>query len=91
MTLSWTTGSASLGCSASSWVGTRSILRRIHSNAQGYVVKRAAIGSYDWLYVLKADGKEYLLKECLADRRSVSPQLIHQLGAVAESGRMQLP
>jgi hypothetical protein len=71
--------------------GNQVDLRRIHSNAQGYVVKRTALGSYDWLYVLKADGKEYLLKECLADRRSVSPQSIHQLGAVAESGRMQLP
>ena len=39
----------------------------------------------------QADGKEYLLKECLSGRRSVSPQPIHLLGAVAESGRMQLP
>jgi hypothetical protein len=66
-------------------------LRQIHSNSQGYVVKRTAVGSYDWLYVLKADGKEYLLKECFPGRRSVSPQPIHLLGAVAESGRMQLP
>ena len=71
--------------------GNQVDLRRIHSNAQGYVVKRTAAGAYDWLYVLKADGTEYLLKECLAGRRSVSPQSIHQLGAVAEFGRMQLP
>jgi hypothetical protein len=55
------------------------------------VVKRVPAGSYDWLYILKADGKEYLLKECFSGRRSVSPQPIHLLGAVAESGRMQLP
>lgn len=66
-------------------------LRRIHSNAKGYVVKRSVADSYDWLYVLRADGREYLIKECLADRRSVNPQLQHELGAVAESGRMQLP
>jgi hypothetical protein len=71
--------------------GTQVDLRNIHSNAQGYVVKRVPAGSYDWLYILKADGKEYLLKECFSGRRSVSPQPIHLLGAVAESGRMQLP
>ena len=31
-------------------------LRRIHSNSGGYVVKRAAEDSYDWLYVL--DGQD---------------------------------
>ena len=61
-------------------------LRRIHSNSQGYVVKRSLANSYDWLYVLRADGREYLLKECFADRRSVNPQACHELGAVAESG-----
>ena len=54
-------------------------LRRIHSNAQGYVVKRSAANSYDWLYVLKADGREYLLKECFAERRAVNPQAVHEL------------
>src|SRR6476469_6532167 len=48
--------------------GAQVDLRRIHSNAQGYVVKRSAPDSYDWLYVLKADGREYLLKECFAER-----------------------
>jgi PD-(D/E)XK nuclease superfamily protein len=61
-------------------------LRRIHSNSAGYVVKRTLPESYDWLYVLRPDGAEYLLRECHADRRSVTPQRSHLIGAVAESG-----
>ena len=63
--------------------GAKVDLRRIHSNAGGYVVKRAAERSYDWLYVLRADGKEFLLPECFAGRRSVTPQPAHELSAVA--------
>jgi hypothetical protein len=37
-------------------------LRRIHSNSSGYVVKRARSGAYDWLYVLKSTGEEFLLR-----------------------------
>jgi hypothetical protein len=61
-------------------------LRRIHSNAGGYVVKRSAAASYDWLYVLNADGRQYLVKQCLSGRRSFNPGPEHMLGAVAESG-----
>lgn len=61
-------------------------LRRIHSNAGGYVVKRSAAAAYDWLYVLNAAGQEYLVKECLSGRRSFNPGPEHVLGAVAESG-----
>ena len=61
-------------------------LRRIHSNSNGYVVKRAAADAYDWLYVLRSDGEEYLFKECFVGRRSVNLQDVHGLGAVAESG-----
>lgn len=61
-------------------------LRRIHSNSKGYVVKPTSKDAYDWLYVLKADSSEFLIRECLADRRSVTPQVKHQFGAVAESG-----
>jgi hypothetical protein len=61
-------------------------LRRIHSNSNGYVVKRTALGAYDWLYVLDARGSEYLLKTCLAGRRSVTLRDSDKLGAVAESG-----
>jgi hypothetical protein len=60
-------------------------LRRVHSNATGYVVKRAAPASYDWLYVLH-DGHEYLLRRCLSGRRSVTLKPGDILGAVAESG-----
>lgn len=61
-------------------------LRRIHSNANGYVVKRAAEASYDWLYVFDGDGAQYLIKECLAGRRSITLRDTDTLGAVAESG-----
>jgi hypothetical protein len=47
-------------------------LRRIHSNSSGYVMKRVVEGSYDWLYVLDEGNSEYLIKECLAERRSVN-------------------
>jgi PD-(D/E)XK endonuclease len=61
-------------------------LRRIHSNSNGYVVKRTLAGSYDWLFVLDGDGREYLIKSCLAGRRSVTLQDGDRIGAVAESG-----
>jgi hypothetical protein len=48
--------------------------------------RRAADNSYDWLYVLRKDGREYLLKECFGGRRSVNLQDADALGAVAESG-----
>ncbi len=48
-------------------------LRRIHSNSQGYVVKKSKPNAYDWLYVLTGNGGEYLLKECFVNRRSVKP------------------
>ena len=50
-------------------------LRNIHSNSNGYVVKKAKQNSYDWLYVLfEINGvfEEHLFKECFANRRSVS-------------------
>ncbi|HEU5211448.1 MAG TPA: group I intron-associated PD-(D/E)XK endonuclease [Gaiellaceae bacterium] len=66
-------------------------LRRIHSNSSGYVVKPTLEGSYDWLYVLDHDGVEYLITSCLAGRRSVTLREGDALGAVAESGLLQLP
>ncbi len=61
-------------------------LRRIHSNASGYVVKRTTADSYDWLFVLDGTNSEYLIKACFAGRRSVSLRASDKLGAVAESG-----
>jgi PD-(D/E)XK endonuclease len=61
-------------------------LRRIHSNSTGYVTKLLPDGAYDWLYVLRPDGEEFLIKECHAGRRSVTPRTEHRLGGVAESG-----
>jgi hypothetical protein len=48
-------------------------LRRIHSNSNGYVVKKTKEDSYDWLYVFKNTGEEYLIKQCLANRNSIVP------------------
>lgn len=66
-------------------------LRRIHSNSDGYVTKLILENAYDWLYVLRPEGSEYLVKQCHAGRRSFTPQAEHQIGAVAESGLLQLP
>lgn len=52
-------------------------LRRIHSNSQGYVVKKTRANAYDWLYVLRSDGSEFLIPECLEGRRSIRPTLAH--------------
>ncbi len=54
-------------------------LRRVHSNSTGYVVKKTKPNSYDWLYVLMSDGREYLIKECLDSRRSVRPKEIYRI------------
>ena len=61
-------------------------LRAIHSNSTGYVVKRTPPDAYDWLYVLNAAGREFLVKRCLAGRRALNLGVQHELGAVAESG-----
>jgi PD-(D/E)XK endonuclease len=66
-------------------------LRRIHSNSSGYVVKRTVEGSYDWLYVLDGTGAEYLIKECFAERRSVTLRDTDRVRPVEESGRTSDP
>ncbi len=70
---------------------TESALRCIHSNSRGYVVKTVRAEAFDWLYVLRPGGAEYVLQECPSGRRSVTPQEKHLIGAVAESGLLQLP
>jgi len=53
---------------------TRQIaLRRIHSNSKGYVVKKTKNNAYDWLYIFKNTGEEYLIKKCLVNRNSIVP------------------
>jgi hypothetical protein len=59
-------------------------LRRIHSNSKGYVVKRVNPDAYDWLYVLSPDGAEFLIRQCLANRRAVTLNPKFQIGGVAE-------
>jgi hypothetical protein len=60
-------------------------LRQIHSNSGGYVVKLVPRDAYDWLYMLCKDGREYLVKECLYGRRSVTLSPAYLLGAMAET------
>lgn len=50
-------------------------LRRIHSNSKGYVVKKTKTNAYDWLYIFKSNGKEYLIKKCLVNRNSIVPTI----------------
>jgi len=57
-------------------------LRRVHSNSRGYVVKKPKPNSYDWLYILKSTGEEYLIKKCLSGRRAIFPQAKHLLHVV---------
>ena len=66
-------------------------LRRIHSNSTGYIVKETENGAYDWLYVLHEANCEYLVKTCFVGRHYVTLRDADKVGAVAESGRMQLP
>ena len=58
-------------------------LRRIHSNSQGYVVKKTKLNAYDWLFILFSDGREYLIKSCLDGRRSIKPVEDHRLNGLA--------
>ncbi len=60
-------------------------LRRIHSNSKGYVVKKAIENAYDWLYIYKNSGEEYLLKSCLHSRRSFTPNSEYLLASVLKS------
>jgi hypothetical protein len=55
-------------------------LRSIHSNSSGYVVKKTKEDAYDWLYILKSDGSEYLIRSCLNSRRSVRPKETDKIG-----------
>ena len=54
-------------------------LRRIHSNSKGYVIKKMKEGSYDWLYILNKDKEEYLIKQCLFNRRSIKPTYVNMI------------
>lgn len=40
-------------------------LRGTHHNGGGFVNKHYKENSYDWLYVYRPNGEEYLVKECL--------------------------
>lgn len=56
------------------FTSTREVdLRRIHSNSNGYVIKKTVENAYDWLYILNSQDNEYLIRNCLANRRSIKP------------------
>lgn len=38
-------------------------LKRVHTNGAGYVVKFYSLEDFDWLYVYRADGVEFLFTE----------------------------
>lgn len=54
-------------------------LRNIHSNSKGYVVKKVDKKAYDWLYVYTKSGEEFLYKDCLSGRRSISLSMMSKL------------
>jgi hypothetical protein len=60
-------------------------LRRIHSNSSGYVIKPIAEDAYDWLYVLRGDGSEFLMLECHTGRRAVTPGPADELHGVVRA------
>lgn len=57
-------------------------LRRIHSNSQGYIVKKYTINSFDWLFVYHSSGSMFLFKEDLSERTSLSLPLLKTEDAV---------
>lgn len=58
-------------------------LRRIHSNSSGYVIKKTKKSAYDWLFVHRLDGRQYLIKACLDGRRSIRPNDEYLVATVA--------
>jgi hypothetical protein len=49
-------------------------LRNIHTNGKGWVIRKTKENDYDWLYVYKNNGSEYLYKECLVERTAITPK-----------------
>ena len=60
-------------------------LRNIHSNSTGYIVKKISTPVYDWIYILTQSGEEYVIEECLINRRSVKPSKVHSIKRFQES------
>ncbi len=54
-------------------------LRRIHSNSKGYVIKKYEEASYDWLYVFRLDGKEFLITDVRHNQSTITPQNKHSI------------
>ena len=64
-------------------------LRRIHSNSKGYVVKKTKVNVYDWLYILTNDNKEYIVRKCLHERRSIKPAEQYRIRNVSQQNEME--
>lgn len=65
-------------------------LKKVHSNAQGYVVKKTLTGDYDWLFVYSPTLGEYLVQECLVGRTSLTVQDKYRLQLASwQSGLLQ--
>lgn len=54
-------------------------LRNIHSNSKGYVIKKTIAQTYDWLYILLSDGREFVVEDCPQSRRSLKPTEAHSI------------
>lgn len=54
-------------------------LRSVHSNSHGYLVRKPEDNDYDWLYILKDNGSEYLYRECLHSRSTITPNKNYKL------------
>ncbi len=59
-------------------------LRKIRSNASGYIVKKVKAQSYDWLYIFRPTGEEYLIKKCLINRRAIRPLEKHRINSTVK-------
>lgn len=60
-------------------------LRRIHSNSRGYVIKKINVPSYDWLYIFRPTGEEFLIKKCLLGRRAIRPLELHRINIIKDN------
>ena len=63
-------------------------LRRVHSNSKGYVVKKAKPNVYDWLFVYSPTNGQYLIKDCLSNRRGIRVGESHKIEKVLEDLRV---
>lgn len=54
-------------------------MRRVYSNTKGTNVHYPEEGDFDYLYVLRSDGEEFLIKDNLVGRNSIRPKDMHKI------------